>query len=192
MAPAAASGTSGRSFCILKKWYRLDSTYGCCRAEFRGETELWGWSGQKYFRGIWEPPWPQGTWNMNQYFRGHCSQGDGQDSEGKEPCVRSLAWQSRGSVLRWWQVRIKRGNETQGRDQPLSFFAICLRWKWKSLSRVRLFDPMDYQSEILQARILEWVAFPFSRGSSQPRDWTQVSCIAGGFFTSWATGEAPA
>ena len=39
---------------------------------------------------------------------------------------------------------------------------------------------------ILQARILEWVAFPFSRESSQPRDWTQVSCIAGGFFTSWA------
>ena len=32
---------------------------------------------------------------------------------------------------------------------------------------------------ILQARILEWVAFPFSRGSSQPRDWTQVSCTAG-------------
>ena len=37
---------------------------------------------------------------------------------------------------------------------------------------------------ILQAKILEWVAFPFSRGSSQPRDWTQVSRIAGGFFTS--------
>ena len=35
---------------------------------------------------------------------------------------------------------------------------------------------------ILQARILEWVAFPFSGGSSQPRDWTQVSCIAGRFF----------
>ena len=42
----------------------------------------------------------------------------------------------------------------------------------------------------LQARILEWVAFPFPRGSSQPRDWTQVSRIAGGFFTSWATREA--
>ena len=39
---------------------------------------------------------------------------------------------------------------------------------------------------ILQARILEWAAMPFSRGSSQPRDWTQVSHIAGGFFTSWA------
>ena len=43
---------------------------------------------------------------------------------------------------------------------------------------------------ILQARILEWVAVPFSRGSSQPRDRTQVSHIAGGFFTSWATREA--
>ena len=43
---------------------------------------------------------------------------------------------------------------------------------------------------ILQARVLEWVAVPSSRGSSQPRDRTQVSCIAGGFFTSWATREA--
>ena len=54
-----------------------------------------------------------------------------------------------------------------------------------------LYDPMDYAAHgILQARILEWVAFPFSRGSSQPRDWTQVSCIVGRFFTSWATREA--
>ena len=43
---------------------------------------------------------------------------------------------------------------------------------------------------ILQARILECIVFPFSRGSSQPRDQTQVSRIAGGFFTSWATREA--
>ena len=43
---------------------------------------------------------------------------------------------------------------------------------------------------ILQARIPEWVAVPFSRGSSQPRDRSQVSCIAGGFFTSWGTREA--
>ena len=43
---------------------------------------------------------------------------------------------------------------------------------------------------ILQARTLEWVAFLFSRGSSQPRDRTQVSHIAGGFFTSWATRKA--
>ena len=43
---------------------------------------------------------------------------------------------------------------------------------------------------ILQSRILESVAFPFSRGSSQPRDRTQISHIAGRFFTSWATREA--
>ena len=43
-----------------------------------------------------------------------------------------------------------------------------------------LCDPMNYIVHgILQARILEWVAFPFSRGSSQPRDRTQVSCIVG-------------
>ena len=45
--------------------------------------------------------------------------------------------------------------------------------------------PMDYTVHgILQARILEWGAFPFSSGSSQPRDPTQVSPMAGGFFTS--------
>ena len=46
---------------------------------------------------------------------------------------------------------------------------------------------------IFQARILEWVAMSSSRGSSWPRDWTGVSCIsciAGGFFTHWATWEA--
>ena len=47
---------------------------------------------------------------------------------------------------------------------------------------------MDYAVHgILQARIVEWVAFPIFRKSSQPRDQTQVSCIAGGFFTSWAS-----
>ena len=57
-------------------------------------------------------------------------------------------------------------------------------------------DPMDCSPPgssvhgILQARILELVAFSFSRGSPQPRDWTQVSHIAGGFFTIWATREA--
>ena len=50
--------------------------------------------------------------------------------------------------------------------------------------------PMDYIVHgILHARILEWVAFHFSKGSSQPRDQTQVSCITGGFFTSWATSS---
>ena len=55
----------------------------------------------------------------------------------------------------------------------------------KSLSCVQLCEPMDYRVHgILQAKILEWVAFPFSRGSSQPKDQTQVSCVTGEFFTS--------
>ena len=66
----------------------------------------------------------------------------------------------------------------------------CVSWiyvpleqsgKWKSLSRVQLLaTPWTMQS--MEFSILEWVAFPFSRGSSQPRDWTQVPCTAGGFF----------
>ena len=44
---------------------------------------------------------------------------------------------------------------------------------------------------ILQARILDWLANPFSRGSSRTRDWTKVSCIAGKFFTIRATRDAP-
>ena len=60
-----------------------------------------------------------------------------------------------------------------------------------------LCDPMDHSSPgssprgILQATVLEWVAIPFSMGSSRPRDWSQVSHIASGFFTIWATREAP-
>ena len=47
-----------------------------------------------------------------------------------------------------------------------------------------LCDPMDYTVHgIIQARILKWVVFPFSKGSSQPRDQTQISRIAGKFFT---------
>ena len=53
-----------------------------------------------------------------------------------------------------------------------------------------LCDAMDYTVHgILKARILEWVAFPFSRGSSQPRDRTQVSCIAGRFFPAEPQGK---
>ena len=61
--------------------------------------------------------------------------------------------------------------------------------------RLALWDPMDCSLPgssvccILQARLLEWVALFFSRGSSQPRDWTYVSCIAGRFFTTEPPGK---
>ena len=63
-------------------------------------------------------------------------------------------------------------------------------------SCLTLWDPMDCSLPgssvhgILQARILDWVAIPFSKGSSQPRSRTQVSCTAGRFFIIWVTREA--
>ena len=157
---------------------------------------------------------------------------------------------SQPRVLEWGAVCYSRGS-----SQPslLHWQQILYHWatrevighyelentsevKWKSLSRVRLFptlcDPMDYTAHgILQARILEWGAFPFSRGifptqglnpglphcrwllyqlshkgsprilewvaypfssrSSQPRNQTRVSCIAGRFFTNSVVREAP-
>ena len=75
----------------------------------------------------------------------------------------------------------------------LRVYFLCQRMCAQSLqSCPTLCDPRDCSPTvssvhgILQARILEWDVLPFSRGSSQPRDRTCVSCIAGRFFTAWA------
>ena len=77
---------------------------------------------------------------------------------------------------------------------------ILNHWKVKVLvaqSCPTLYYPIYYSPScssvhgVLQARLLEWVAISFSRASSQPRVWTQVSCIAGRFFTIWATRQGP-
>ena len=75
---------------------------------------------------------------------------------------------------------------TTGKTIALTIWTFVSKLKGKGTqSHLTLSDPMDYIVHgILQARILEWVAVPFSRGSSQPRDQTQASHIAGGFFTS--------
>ena len=59
--------------------------------------------------------------------------------------------------------------------------------------KVKLFSPVlpgFSIHEVFQARVLEWAAISFSTGSSQPRDWTQVSCIADRRFTAWTSREA--
>ena len=69
--------------------------------------------------------------------------------------------------------------------------------KVKVKSCPTLCDPVDYNLSgssvhgIFQARVLQWIAISFSRGSSQPRNQSRVSCIAGRCFTIWATREAP-
>ena len=108
-------------------------------------------------------------------------------------------------ILAWVAISFSRGS-SQPRDWTwVSCIAGRFFTVWATREAHRLYnlkvkvnqscptlcDPMDYTVRgILQARVLEWVAFPFSRGSSLPRDWTQVSHIAEGFFTSWATREA--
>ena len=88
---------------------------------------------------------------------------------------------------------------TEQKQQPhiLLFFDILLylrvMWENESESCSVVSDSLQPHGcihtvhGILQARILEWVAVPFSRASSQPRDRTQVSHITGGCFTSWTT-----
>ena len=74
----------------------------------------------------------------------------------------------------------------------IQFVCVCV---WVAQSCLTLCDPRDYSPpgssvhEILQARILEWVAISFSRESSQPRGLTRVSHIAGRFFTVWIIKE---
>ena len=87
----------------------------------------------------------------------------------------------------WWLL-CSGFDQFSGIHQERKYTIILSMGKWKYPT---LCDPMDcIVHGILQARIWEWVAFPFSRVSSQPRDWSQVSCIAGRFFASWATKEA--
>ena len=82
-----------------------------------------------------------------------------------------------GQLLQWW-------NYTVGWDR---------KWKRAVVSNaLRLHRLSGYPVRlsvrgILQARILEWVAISFYKKSSQRKYQTQVSCIAGGFFTTWAT-----
>ena len=87
--------------------------------------------------------------------------------------------------------------ETDCEGNLILFWSCMFLWRpTRSSSEVNatqpcptLCYPMDYG--IFLARILEWIAFPFSTGSSQPRDWTQVSWTVGGLFTSWVTKGSP-
>ena len=74
----------------------------------------------------------------------------------------------------------------------------CYKWRWwfshsvvsDSCNPMGCSPPGSSVHEILQKRILQWIAISFSRRSSQLRNWTRASHIAGGFFTSWASRES--
>ena len=107
-------------------------------------------------------------------------------------CVRTLPFKEAMFTVRGESEMFKcflSGKNGSRYLHRVSFCSVKWKWKWKSLSHVRLFVIPWIVHGILQARILESVAFSFSRGSSQPRDWTQFSCTVGWFFNSWATRE---
>ena len=88
---------------------------------------------------------------------------------------------------------LKRVDQRLCRENRRSnFYCILLGCSFVTQLCSTLANPMDFNSAvrgISQARILDRVAMPSSRGSSWSRDWTPVSCIAGGFFTVWTTRE---
>ena len=109
--------------------------------------------------------------------------------------------------LPWWSSGWDSGLPMQGAQVPLGNYIPCATAELQNIddacmhanllqSCPTLCDPMNCSPPgssvhgILQAKTLEWVAIPFSRGSSQCRDQTWDSCIAGRFFTIWATREA--
>ena len=92
------------------------------------------------------------------------------------------------SVTKYHKLAYRNGN-LLSRSSQIKVSGGVLRLECREVKVAQscptLCNTMDYTVHgILQARMLKWVAFPFSRGSSQPRDQTQVSCTAGRFFTS--------
>ena len=101
-------------------------------------------------------------------------------------------------VMKWMNLEPITFNEVSQKEKDKYCILPWWWWWWFSHQVMSNFcDPMGYSltglsvHNILQARILEWVAISFFGGSSQPRNWTWISYIAGRFFTDWATREAP-
>ena len=108
-------------------------------------------------------------------------------SKEKEPSCLMLDVANR--LKSWILLGKYLGKVCTGWGQCLSFSLVCACWVASAMSdSSQPCSPPDFSvHRILQARILEWVAMPFSRGSSRPRNWTHVSCvpsIAGRFITA--------
>ena len=110
-------------------------------------------------------------------------------------------WFHLNTVIQWftkWETGIQTIKVENSGEWAINwtnelYICVCVLFTKSCLT---LCDPMNCSPPgssvhgISKARILEWVAIPFSRGSFWHRDWTQVSCIAGRFFTNWANREA--
>ena len=136
---------------------------------------FWEWAPAIYFKKPSrrrESRWCRSKWTWSTSFSAHASRIHLQ----MEQFSKNTSWMLAGAML----ITVC----------PGLCFGVLVLLVTKSYRT--LCDPVDCSPPgssvhwVFQARILEWVAIPFSRGSSWPRDWTQVFCIVGGFFTIWA------
>ena len=96
-----------------------------------------------------------------------------------------------GTLGNVWDILVTRGGPFAFQCVEVSEKSMLVAWSCSTLcDPMACSPPGSSVHEILQAGILEWVAISFSSGSSWPRDWIHVSCIAGRFFTIWATRKA--
>ena len=134
------------------------------------------------------------SWNFSNISMGYLKSSPKvdvyDDMEQFQKCI--VKWKTfSNSTVGYAPICVKRGEGIY-----VYHVFVCMKVK-VTQSCPTLCDPMDCSLPassvhgILQARILGWVTVPFSRESSQPRDWTQVSHIAGRFTAVWATWEAP-
>ena len=104
------------------------------------------------------------------------------------PCIMCHAWnyEEMGRVPSYW--------DSSGKNTGMGCHALLQGTFWAQGSNPGLLNHKQilyHLSHQGSPRILEWVPYPLSRGTSQPRNQTRVSYIAGEFFTTWATREAP-
>ena len=140
--------------------------------------------------------WDRLKWGEAWQLR--AKEGCSREGEGEPDEVRKPGWGPGRGFARQYK-----NFESYFRTN-VSHWEVCIKgWGWcpflcvlVTQSCLTLCDPADCSPPgpsvhgILQVRIPEWVAMPFSRGSSWPKDRTQVSCIASRFFTIWATRKA--
>ena len=137
---------------------------------------------------------PMRPWCYERLKAGGEGDDRGWDGWMASPTPWTWIWVSSGC---WWWTGRPGVLRIMGSQRVEHDWVTELNWTDSSFQwYLTLCDPMDCITPgssvhgILQERILEWVAIPFSRGSSLPRGYTWVSCMAGRFFTVWATREA--
>ena len=114
------------------------------------------------------------------------------DSLPSEP-VGEVKWKSLSHVQFFWPHRVYSPWNSLGQNTgvgSLSFLQGIFPTQESNPGPPHCRQILYQLSHQRSPRILEWVAYLFSSGSSRPRNWTGVSCTAGGFFISWATREA--